>query len=161
MPERLSEEGEKRIAKCETLYSKNSHKHLKGGGRRILQCEDSKVKTQKIDQMQYWKDIDQVDIYNMELMSHHGSLEQPQTSMIRKRNSSCNWGTTGCIEFLQTIKITYSKQRLVRDINKLKQKYRQRRKFYLLLTKIWIKLSQAERWMKVNYSLQLWTASVL
>ena len=53
VPERLSEEGEKRIAKCETLYSKNSHKHLKGGGRRILQGEDSKVKTQKIDQIQF------------------------------------------------------------------------------------------------------------
>ena len=153
--------GKREMPNAKLYTQRNLLSTKKGGGRRILQGEDSKVKTQKIDQMQYWKDIDQVVIYNMELMSHHGSLEQPQTSMIRKRNSSCNWGATGCIEFLQTIKITYSKQRLVRDINKLKQKYRQRRMFYLLLSKIWIKLSQAERWMKVNYSLQLWTASVI
>ena len=30
-PERLSEEGEKRNAKCKTLYSTKSLKHLKGG----------------------------------------------------------------------------------------------------------------------------------
>ena len=52
----------------------------KGGGRRILQGEDSKVKTQKIDQIQFWKDIDQIVIYNMELMCQHGSLKQTQTS---------------------------------------------------------------------------------
>ena len=106
--------------------------------------------------MQYWKDIDQVVIYNMELMSHHGSLEQPQTSMIRKRNSSCNWGATGCIEFLQTIKITYSKQRLVRDINKLKQKYRQRRMFYLRLSR-----NLKSKSLKLNAEWKLTTPTIM
>ena len=48
-PERFSEEGKKEKCQMQNSIHKESHKHLKGEGQRILKVEDSKVKTQKID----------------------------------------------------------------------------------------------------------------
>ena len=54
---------------------------------------------------------------------------------------------------MQTIKIKYSKQRLVRDINKLKPKVKTKENVLpSFIQESKVKISQAERYMRANYS---------